>query len=453
MMRMHVSVNGLLWFALLTAAALLSSSSSMTNCQAFSFVPATRVVAPAQGRRGGRSRSSSPTVNQKQSSPIKVEKVTPQKKKPTKFGGGGVLPPKGTRAVVGKTKQESSIKPKKTFGGSFSFVAPTLGKPKRSPIKVKTGTPEKNKKQTKPQLGVGRQPKGTRAIVVANNKKQAPTKNKGRSAVTLKTKPITKAVGAKKKKESPIKKNTKLTLPVLGLTKKNKKQLVAPPKKKKKKKLGTAGMVRATQRTKLQGTQTNKAASLTTRPVSRRDLTVSAALAAAVAVFTITPKSSTKEKTTLATTKKKPPAASKTTLATKTKTTPASTTIATGRPATGKVPDITKKYATRSYAPVEELPIRFKARSDLDEVSFVTFQAKLQTQEVEEVNIYRTDGNVGYATVRKVAPDTNGDASDGVLDGYKREQFRIEKVDPLGPGLPYKLMIATKQAGVPYNLL
>ena len=432
----------------MTMALLSSSSSSTTLCQAFSFLPATRVVAPAKGRRGGRSKTvdsvklAAPMIGKKKKSPIKVEKVTPEKKKPTKFGAVG-LQPKGTRAVVANNKK-------------FQLAAPTIGKTKKL-IKVKTGTPEKNKKQKKPtKLGVGRQPKGTRAVV-ANTKKQAPPKKTGRPGLTVKKKPTTKVVGAKKKKEPPIKKKTKLTLPVLGFNMKNKKQLVAPPNKKKKKK-GTVGV--RVQRTKVQP-QTNQAASLTTRPVSRRDLTVGAAVAAAVAVLAITPKSATKEKTTLATkkTKTKAPAAaaaSKTILANKkgpATTTQTTTTIATGTPATGKVPDITKKYATRSYAPVEELPIRFKARSELDELSFISFQAKLQTQEVEEVNIYRTDGNVGYATLRNVAPDTNGDASDGVLDGYKREQFRIEKVDPLGPGLPYKLMIATKQAGVPYNLL
>jgi len=206
---MHVSVNGLLlWSTMMTMALLSSSSSSTTLCQAFSFLPATRVVAPAKGRRGGRSKTvdsvklAAPMIGKKKKSPIKVEKVTPEKKKPTKFGAVG-LQPKGTRAVVANNKK-------------FQLAAPTIGKTKKL-IKVKTGTPEKNKKQKKPTKfgAVGRQPKGTRAVV-ANTKKQAPPKKTGRPGLTVKKKPTTKAAGAKKEERTTDQEEHETYTPGLG---------------------------------------------------------------------------------------------------------------------------------------------------------------------------------------------------------------------------------------------
>jgi len=140
-------------------------------------------------------------IGKKKKSPIKVEKVTPEKKKPTKFGAVG-LQPKGTRAVVANNKK-------------FQLAAPTIGKTKKL-IKVKTGTPEKNKKQKKPtKLGVGRQPKGTRAVV-ANTKKQAPPKKTGRPGLTVKKKPTTKAVGAKKEERTTDQEENETYTPGLG---------------------------------------------------------------------------------------------------------------------------------------------------------------------------------------------------------------------------------------------
>jgi len=209
-----------------------------------------------------------------------------------------------------------------------------------------------------------------------------------------------------------------------------------------------------------------KATKKATRPLSRRESIIAvASFATAVAVLGITPNNDATKKSPASTPKvatTKSPATTPKIAAKKSPAATPKTQLASTKSPAMPTPKIDKFYYSGSTSTaVEEayVPafVTQQRRSEiLDEISFDKFKLKLQANEVEAVNILRIDDGqnlVAYATLKNVAKDANDDDSDGVLDGYRKEQIRIEKVDPIGPGLPYKIIIAAKQAGVSYNLL